>query len=120
MHELSIALGIVDIATRTCAEAGATQVESITLEIGTLAGVQMDALLFVWPSAVENTVLQHAERIIEQPQGEAICLECSTTFPMQKQFDACPNCQSYFKEVLRGKELNVRSMALTVPDTHPG
>lgn len=119
MHELSIALGIVDIATNTCREAGATKVESITLEIGELAGIQMDSLLFVWPSAVANTVLQDAERIIEQPPGEAICLECSTTFPIKKQFDACPNCQSYFKEVIRGKELNVRSMALTVPDEHP-
>jgi hydrogenase nickel incorporation protein HypA/HybF len=113
MHEMSIALGIVDIARKALAEAEADRIESITLEIGTLAGVQLDSLHFVWPAAVADTPLEGAERIIEQPQGMALCLECHTTFPVSKHYDACTNCGGYFKEILSGKELNVKSMVFT-------
>jgi hydrogenase nickel incorporation protein HypA/HybF len=113
MHEMSIALGVVDIARKALAEAEADHIESITLEIGALAGVQMDALTFVWPAAVAESPLEGAERIIEQPPGMALCLECHTTFPLSKHYDACTNCGGYFKEIISGKELNVKSMVFT-------
>ncbi len=116
MHEMSIALGIVNIANKACEEAQAARIDSITLEIGKLAGVQLESLYFVWPAAVEGTVLAGAERIIEEREGQALCLECDREFALQHHFDACPHCQGYFKKIIAGKELNVKSMAFTLPD----
>ena len=48
MHELSIAMGIVRIAENEIAKVNAQKVEQIELEIGTLAGIEIDALDFVW------------------------------------------------------------------------
>ena len=108
MHEMSVAIGIVDIATNACRKANKSSVSKIALEIGGLAGVQLDALDFVWPVAIEGTVLEKAERIIYKIQAEAICLECSERFSVDNFYDNCPQCGSYFKNVTKGKELRVK------------
>ena len=105
---MSIALGIVDIANQTCEKAHKSCVTEIGLEIGTLAGIQLDALEFVWPLAVKGTVLENAEKIIQKTQGEAICLECNHFFEVNQHYDCCPKCNSYFKDIIKGKELRVK------------
>lgn len=107
MHEMSIAVGIVNIATKSCHEAKKSEVSEIGLEIGSLAGIELDALDFVWPIAVEGTVLEHAKRVIKKTPGKAICLECAHAFPLQNHHDVCPRCNSYFKKITQGKELKV-------------
>lgn len=108
MHEMSIALGIVDIATRSCEVAQRSAVSQIGLEIGPLSGVQIESLDFVWPLAVKGTVLEKAEKVIVRTKGEAKCLECRSSFPVQNHYDNCPECKSYFKEIVSGKELKVK------------
>ncbi|HFA50518.1 MAG TPA: hydrogenase maturation nickel metallochaperone HypA [Bacteroidetes bacterium] len=112
MHELSIIKSIVGIAEEQAAKAGAAQVESIELEIGELAGVEWRALDFAWEVGVQQSVLENAERNIQRIPGEARCSECETIFAMKQLFDPCPECGSYFNEILKGKELRVK--ALTV------
>ena len=56
MHELSIAMGIVKIAENELSKSGGGEIELIELEIGTLAGIEFEALEFVWPAAVKDTV----------------------------------------------------------------
>lgn len=113
MHELSIALSIVDIAEKEAAKAKARKVDLIELEIGTLAGIEFDSLEFVWPSAVKDTVLENAERKIKVIQGEAKCSDCGTVFKLDNIYDACPKCKSYLKGILKGKELLVKSLEIS-------
>jgi len=110
MHELSIALGIVKIAEDETAKASAKQVTKIELEIGVLAGVELDSLNFVWESAVKKTVLEEAEKVIDVIDGRGKCIDCDTEFEMMKIYDCCPNCGSNFKGILKGKELRVKAL----------
>lgn len=110
MHELSIALGIVNIAENETKKANATSVEVIELEIGVLAGVELDSLDFVWPTAVYNTVLEKAEKKINVIEGKAKCMDCDTVFKIEQLYDTCPNCQSYLKGIIQGKELRVKAL----------
>jgi len=110
MHELSIALGIINIAEKETNKANKKSVTLIELEIGSLAGVELDSLEYVWKPAVKGTVLEKAELQIDFKQARAKCLECSTTFKMEHLFDSCPNCNSHFKDILQGKELRVKSL----------
>ena len=112
MHELSIALGIVKIAEAETRKAGAARVDVIELEIGRLAGIELDSLEFVWPLAVENTLLQDARRKIHLIDGQALCMDCDRQFPIEHIYDCCPVCGSSVKTVTKGKELRV--MALEV------
>ncbi len=114
MHELSIALGIVKIAEQEARKAGVRQVKKITLDIGHLAGVEFEALDFAWPLAVKDTVLEGAERVINKIAGRARCLECDKQYALQHLYDGCPYCGSYFKDIMKGKELLVRSLELSM------
>jgi hydrogenase nickel incorporation protein HypA/HybF len=110
MHELSVAMGIVRIAEKETAKARASKVELIELEIGTLAGVEFESLDFVWPSAVKETVLEHAIKKIEIIQAKGKCLDCNTIFDMKNIYDPCPNCSSFLKGIIKGKELRVKAL----------
>lgn len=113
MHELSVAMGIVRTAETETRKANATKVDKIELTIGTLSGVEPESLEFVWQIAVKDTVLAKAERCIEYVEAKANCLECETVFPVQKIYDACPKCNSYFKDIFQGKELKIKALHLS-------
>ena len=110
MHELSIALGIVKIAEDETAKAKAKKVTKIELEIGVLAGVEIDSLNFVWESAVRSTVLENAKKEILVIKGKGKCIDCDTVFNMKNIYDICPKCKSNFKGIIQGKELRVKAI----------
>lgn len=110
MHELSIALGIVKIAEEESKKAQAKRVVAIELEIGTMAGIELDSLDFAWPVAVKDTVLESARREIDLIHARAKCIDCAHEFAVENSYDTCPICGSYFKDVFRGKELRVKAL----------
>ena len=112
MHELSIAMSIVEIAREEVTKAGANHVTQIELDVGKLSGVELSSLEFVWDVAVRSTVLESAERKINHIPGIGKCLECAREFEMEQIFDACPECHQYFNDIIQGKELKVRSLTL--------
>lgn len=113
MHELSIAISIVDIAEKETAKVNAKKVDVIELEIGTLAGIEIDSLDFVWSSAVKDTVLENAIKKINIIHGAAKCSDCETIFKLDNIYEACPNCMSYLKDIIKGKELLVKSLEVS-------
>ena len=50
MHEFSIALNIVDIASKTATDASATKINEVEIEVGILSGVIIEALEFALES----------------------------------------------------------------------
>ena len=113
MHELSIVLGILKIAEAETKKAGAQRVDLIELEIGTLAGIEIDALNFVWTGAVKDTVLENARRKIDLIKGKGQCMDCDTVFKLENIYDPCPKCQNYLKGIIQGKELRVKALEVT-------
>src|SRR5688572_29635830 len=113
MHELTLMMNIIDIAEEQVKKAHAHQIDSIELEIGSLAGVEMGALDFAWQSAVHNTVLEKAERTINNIQAIAKCPNCEYEYPVMDLFDPCPVCQEILKDYLQGKELKVKSLVVS-------
>ena len=114
MHELSIAVGIVDLAEKEAAKAGAKMITVIELEVGSVSGIMMDALNFAWPVATKGTILENTERIIHHVTGKAKCTQCGEVFEIDNLYDPCPKCNNYFKDIIQGKELRIKS--LTVND----
>jgi len=112
MHELSIVMSIIEIANGEAVKANAIKINEIELEIGKLSGIEMNALEFAWREAVKSTVLEHAEWMISRPEGKAICLECNASFEAESLYSTCPVCQSYFINIIQGKELRVKSLTV--------
>ncbi len=76
MHELSIALSIVDLAEEEIEKQGAVQVTVVHLKLGLLSGVVKDALLSSYDLACEGTVLEGSRLMIEEVPVIAYCSKC--------------------------------------------
>jgi hydrogenase nickel incorporation protein HypA/HybF len=72
MHELSIAVNIVDIASEEAKRLNARRVESVHLKVGALSGVAKDALLFAWELASEDTTVAGSRLAIEDAVGREL------------------------------------------------
>lgn len=113
MHELSIIQSIIDtVETEVHRKGGSYRVEAVVLQIGDLAGVETGSLEFLWPAAVQNTLLDGAECRIEHVPGTALCSDCGTGFSMKNYFDPCPNCRSHLIGVQTGEELKIKYIEL--------
>jgi hydrogenase nickel incorporation protein HypA/HybF len=110
MHELSIALSIVELAEEQAKAHGATRIEELELEIGLLAGVEIQTLAFALESSVKNTMLHNARIVRHDIAGEGCCGDCGHVFPMPVLFTPCPSCGSYCINIIKGKELRIKSI----------
>jgi hydrogenase nickel incorporation protein HypA/HybF len=112
MHELSIVMGIVDLATNQALLNGAKYIEEIELEIGCLSGVEMDSFEFAWKQGIRDSMLENSIRHLHRPEGKALCVDCNTVFNLKQLFEACPNCNGHLLSIISGKELKVKSLVL--------
>ncbi len=113
MHELSLVMSIVDIASEQTNHHDGNKVEQIELEVGSLAGIEMDLFLFAWDAAVQSTVLEKAERIIHEIPAVARCRVCANEHATETLYEPCPSCGAYLTEVIQGQELRVRSLIVS-------
>jgi hydrogenase nickel incorporation protein HypA/HybF len=112
MHEMSIAINIVEIAEERARLENATEVVEIDLEVGELAGVVYDALDFALSSAVKNTLLENAKINVTKIPGLAQCQRCMHEYPTDDYFSGCPVCGDFMTEIIKGKELRVKSITV--------
>ena len=72
MHELSIAMSIVDMAQEE-AERRNVQIDAVHLELGPLSGVVKEALLFSYEVACSGTLLEGSRLVIKEIPIEVYC-----------------------------------------------
>jgi len=114
MHELSIAMGIVDAALDESQRRG-VQVSAVHLRLGALSGVVKDALMFSYEVACQDTPLQGSQLIVEYVPVIVFCPQCQQERELPSvQLFACPDCGTPTMDVRRGKELEV--FALEIED----
>ena len=114
MHELSIAMGIVDAALDESQRRG-VEVSAVHLRLGALSGVVKDALLFSYEVACRDTPLEGSQLIVEDIPVIVFCPQCQAERELPSvQLFACPKCGTPTMDVRHGKELEV--FALEVKD----
>ena len=116
MHEFSIAMSIIEIAEAEAKKAKANSINELILDIGTMSGIEFYALDTALEMAVKNTMLEKALVKVNKIQAIAKCTECNTEFDIDNIYDACPSCKSLYHELLSGKELQIKSLVVDVPD----
>ena len=113
MHELSIALSIVEIASEEAVRQPGSRVEAVHLRLGPLSGVVKDALLFAWQLACEETPVAGSRLDIEEIRVCVSCPACGAQSEIAGEFDLrCPACGNAVTEVIRGRELEVTALEL--------
>ncbi|MFE1287126.1 hydrogenase maturation nickel metallochaperone HypA [Streptomyces sp. NPDC058751] len=111
MHELSIAVAVVEQAEEAVRERGRA-VESLTLRVGELAGVVPEALDFSFGLATEGTALAGARLLIETVDGRGRCECCGREAPTgMPPVLWCAGCGTPLT-LLRGRELEIVRVTL--------
>jgi hydrogenase nickel incorporation protein HypA/HybF len=80
VHELSVALALVDAAADQARALGAVRVQAVFVRLGARSGVVKDALLFCFDAAAQGTAIEGARLEIEAASGsemELTALEVS-------------------------------------------
>ena len=107
MHELSIAMSIVDAALEE-SQRRRVQVTAVHLRLGALSGVVKDALLFSYEVACQDTALEGTRLIVEDVPVVVFCPQCNDQRTLQSvQSFTCPECGVPTMDVRQGKELEV-------------
>ena len=111
MHELSIALSMIEQITEESEARGGLQVEAVHLRLGVFSGVDKSALVFAYDLACEGTPLEGSRLVIETVPLLIYCPNCKSERTPESTYQlCCPLCQTPAQSVLRGREIEVASL----------
>jgi hydrogenase nickel incorporation protein HypA/HybF len=110
MHEFSLALNIIDLCEDALKEHHLRNISELVIEIGTLAGVDKEALETALESIKPNSILETSEITFVFKKAIATCAQCNATFEPEDSFSPCPDCNTYGIKLLAGQELIIKSI----------
>ncbi len=113
MHELSIAMAIIDVAGEESARRGNAHVVAVHLRLGPLSGVVREALESAFELAREGSPLAEASLVIEETPIVLHCANCRADHPaVSVQNLCCAECGRPSTEVVRGRDLEVAALEI--------
>ncbi|MBA2305506.1 MAG: hydrogenase maturation nickel metallochaperone HypA [Acidobacteria bacterium] len=116
MHELSIALSLVEMAIEE-AERRGSRVIAAHVRLGVLSGVVKEALMSAYEMASEGTSLEGSALIIDEISALIHCAVCEQDRPTRRdERFACEVCGTPATEFLRGRELELAALELAAPE----
>jgi len=113
MHELSIAISLVEAAQEEAGKYDSTAIYAVHLKLGPLAGVEKDALLFSYDLAAQGTPLEGSRLIVEEVPVLVDCPVCGERRPIRStQSFCCAVCGAPAGEIVQGRELEVTALEI--------
>lgn len=116
MHEMGLVAGILDSVIPAAKDAGAERITKVSLSVGEMTEVIEDVMVFAFEALTEGTLAEGAELDLRIIKPHSVCLECGTEFDHDRLHVKCPECGSTFTELVQGKELQVDSIEVDLPD----
>ena len=114
MHELGIAESALRVALERARKEGASRVVRMVVRVGSLSGVDPEALQFALNAIVPGTVAEGAAVQIDPVSAVAYCHDCDREFvPDTEHFFECPACGRYCSTLRQGRELDLVSLELS-------
>ncbi len=107
MHEVGIMASALDAIRQQAAMHGAVRVSRIVLRVGTLAGVDQEALRFAYDALTPGTLAEGATLEIETVTARAHCAACGDDFAAGSPILQCPRCGAYSGDIRTGRELGI-------------
>ncbi|MGH7706417.1 MAG: hydrogenase maturation nickel metallochaperone HypA [Vulcanimicrobiaceae bacterium] len=115
MHELSVALTLLDGVAEAAEREGIARVSAVHVRVGALCGVVRDALRFSWELASVDSVAAGSTLHVEDIPLIVFCQRCaSEQHPPAGSGFICPSCGSVAATIVHGRELEL--VAIEVPE----
>ncbi len=110
MHEMSICESLLTIIEAQAAEKQFQKVKTVRLEIGPLAGVEVEALQFSYDVVTRGSLAENSKLEICHMPIQAWCMACAEPIIVSQRYDPCPKCESYQVQITGGDELRIKDM----------
>ena len=115
MHEIGIVRQIVRTVTAFAEENDVRDIREVVVDCGELSLVIPEYLEELYPVIAKDSILRDAKLTVHVVPGLAECEECDEIFNVVENKGICPNCGSFEKTVLSGRECTVKE--IVVPDS---
>ena len=112
MHEIGIVRQILRTVERFAAENEIREIREVVVDCGELSLVIPKYLEELYPVVVKGSILQDAKLTINVIPGLAECDDCDEIFSVIEHKGYCPNCGSFSKTVLSGRDFTVREIVV--------
>jgi hydrogenase nickel incorporation protein HypA/HybF len=107
MHELTIALSLVEMAHDHAARNNAVRVTDVHVRLGALCGIAR-SLYFCFGAATRGTLCEGARLHIEEVPLTVFCDSCGGSRSPRSHFNLrCPDCGRPTRKVLSGREMDL-------------
>jgi hydrogenase nickel incorporation protein HypA/HybF len=107
---MSLCEGVLQILETEAKRQQFSKVKTVWLEIGTMSGVEIEAMRFCFDAVMRHSVADGAILEIIEVPAQAWCLNCSQSVTVQQRYDACPHCGSYQLQVTSGEEMRIKEL----------
>jgi hydrogenase nickel incorporation protein HypA/HybF len=107
MHEIGIANSIIEAGQMEAARRPGSKLVRIGIRVGSLAGVDSDALRFAFTALTQDTDLDAVVFEIQSCPRRDRCLDCDREFESGLYCDPCPSCASQRVVLVGGDELDL-------------
>lgn len=108
MHELSIAISMIDQIIEESESRGGLEVKVVHLKLGVFSGVDKAALLFSYELACEGTRLHGSRLLIDSIPLVIYCETCRENRTPPSMYElCCPKCQTPGQTIVSGREIEV-------------
>ena len=85
-------------------------VDTVVMEIGEISSVVPHYFESCFPAARERPLLRDAKLEMNIIPAVGRCRNCGVTFPIVENKGYCPDCCSFDKELLSGREFNIKEV----------
>ena len=110
MHEMSLCEGILRVIEEQAAAQRYRKVRTVWLEVGALAGVEVEALRFGFDVVMKGSIAADARLEVLDIPGRAWCGQCMNIVTVRHRLDACPECGGYRLRIDGGDELRIKEL----------
>ena len=110
MHEMSLAEGVLQLIEDAARKQEFSKVTTVWLEIGQLAGVEVEAMKFCFDAVTRGSLVEGAQLEIISLPGSGWCMPCAASIAMSEVFGTCPHCGSHQVQVTGGTEMRVKEL----------
>jgi len=110
MHEMSLTESVLQILRNSAKSKGFERVKTVWLEIGELAGVEVEAMRFCFDVVMKDTLANQARLEIIHVPGQAWCTQCEKLVTVKQRFESCPDCGVYPLQITGGDQMMIKEL----------
>jgi hydrogenase nickel incorporation protein HypA/HybF len=107
MHEVGLMQEAVRIAATHAQSSGAARIYVMTMRIGALAGVEVEALRLAFEVVTQGTTAEGATLQLEKVPVGCWCNGCERVFQPADCVFRCPKCHHPSTDIRQGREFEV-------------